>query len=532
MLKEINCNKFIKNPLIFKEGLNSILGDNYSTNSIGKSTLLMIIDFAFGGNTFIDNNSGSIQQLGHLTFKFEFKFNSNSHYYIRSTDSSEIVAICDKEYNVINQIGIDTYTSQLKTHYNSKFESSFRSAVNPYSRVWKKDNYNVDKPILNFIKEAESVSIENLIKLFGFYHEISKTTNLIKDQEESKKILSGMFKKNFLPKVTKIAYNQNEKEIERINNDVLDIQNNLLKFTLNIEELSNKELIELKTQKQKLLEAQSAVQNKIKRLEINLNNTNIKSKYFNRLSQFFENPNEEKINEIELFHNNISKIMERELEATKRILKNEDDDFNSQISILDQKIEGLLGNVKSPKFIVEKIYDLTVHANSLKEANKFYQQKETLTEEVKTLNKNLDDIINEILSKIEALINNELVSINRKIHSDKKKIPKITLKRKVYNFDHSSNTGTGKSYVDLIEFDLAILKLTDLPFLIHDSVLFKNVEDKAIDKIIEQYFLFQKQIFIALDGVNKFSIRSQKILVGNCVLHLSETRKLFNLDWR
>jgi uncharacterized protein YydD (DUF2326 family) len=74
MLTEINCDKFIESPIVFKNGLNSILGDNYSTNSIGKSTLLMIIDFVFGGNTFIESNSGAINQLGHLTFKFKFEF--------------------------------------------------------------------------------------------------------------------------------------------------------------------------------------------------------------------------------------------------------------------------------------------------------------------------------------------------------------------------------------------------------------------------------------------------------------------------
>lgn len=532
MLKEIHCDKFIESPIVFKSGLNSILGDNYSTNSIGKSTLLMIIDFIFGGNSFVENNSGAINEIGHLTFKFKYEFNSNSFYYLRSTDSSGTIGVCDKEYNIINEITIDAYTTLLKANYNLKFESTFRSAVNPYSRIWKKDNYNVDKPILNFIKEAESASVENLIKLFGAYNEIAQTSSQIKAQEESKKILTGMFKKNIVPKVTKTEYNKNEKEIERINNDVIEIQNNLLRFTLNIEELSNKELIELKTQKQRLLQAQSAIQNKIRRLEINLGNTSVKSKYFNRLSQFFENPNEDKINEIESFHSNITKILQRELEATKEILNKENEQFQSQISIIDQKVDGLLANVQSPKFIVEKIYDLTIQANTLKETNKFHQQKEALVEEVKTLNLNLDETINRILSDIEAQINNELVRINKEIHSDKKKIPRLSLNRKTYKYDHSSNTGTGKSYADLIEFDLAILKLTDLPIIIHDSVLFKNVEDKAIDKIIEQYELFQKQIFIALDGINKFSDKSQQILNDKCALQLSETRKLFNRDWR
>ncbi|WP_375583923.1 DUF2326 domain-containing protein [Cyclobacterium xiamenense] len=532
MLKEIKCDHFIEKTLQFKEGLNTVLGDDYSTNSIGKSTLLMIIDFVLGGNSFLEKDSGAINQLGDLTFMFRFEFNETSYYYQRSTSTSGTVGICDSEYNITSEISTNSFTNQLKNHYNLRIESSFRAAINPYSRIWGKDNYNVDKPIQNSIKEAESISIENIIKLFGLYNEIAVTANEIKSQEESKKILAGMVKKNIVPKITKTDYLRNEKEIERLNNEVEEIQNNLLKFTLNIEELSNKEIIDLKTEKQRLLDAQSSVQNKMRRLEINLSSKRVKSKYFNRLSQFFENPNEDKINEIETFHNNIAKILQRELEATKEILNSENEEFKLQISLINQKIDQLLSNVQRPNFIVEKIYDLTIQANKLKESNKFYEQRETVAEDVKALNLNLDETINNILLDIEVQINNELIRINKEIHSEKKKIPRISLKRKRYSFDHSSNTGTGKSFADLIEFDLAILSLTDLPLLIHDSVLFKNIEDRAIDRIIDQYQNFDKQIFIALDGINKFSDESQKVLTNKCTLHLSETRKLFNRDWR
>jgi len=124
-----------------------------------------------------------------------------------------------------------------------------------------------------------------------------------------------------------------------------------------------------------------------------------------------------------------------------------------------------------------------------------------------------------------------LIDINEKIHDKGKKIPKIRLGRKTYQFDHSSNTGTGKSYADLIEFDLAILKLTTLPFLIHDSILFKNIEDIAVDKIIEQYSDFNNQIFISIDGIGKYDKKSIKILNESKVLELSKDRKLFNKDW-
>lgn len=531
MLKEIKCKKFIENPINFKTGLNVVLGDDFSTNSIGKSTLLMIIDFAFGGSSFFTKNSGSIKELGHLTYHFEFVFNGKSYFYGRNTEFENIVFICDKDYNTTSEIDVKTYTQTLKDFYEIQNDSSFRGMINPYSRIWGKGNDDVNKPIQNFSKESESAAIDNLIKLFNLYSKISKTSGEIKAQEESKKILQGIHKKNYVQKVTKTEFKKNEEEINKINSEIEKIKDNLLEFTLNIEELSNKELIELKTEKSKLLESQSLIQNKIQRLELNLDRKSVKSNYFNKLSMFFENPNEDKIDEIETFHNKISSILTRELTATLELLDEENRYFNSQIEIIDNRISALLENVSSPKFIVEKIYDLTIQSNKIETVNKFYQEKINVEENLKELGETLQVTISEILREIEDKINNELIRINKEIHTAQKKIPRIKLNKKSYSYDHSSNTGTGKSYADLIEFDLSILKLTELPFVIHDSILFKNVEDVAVEKIIEQYITFSKQIFIALDGINKFNNESQVTLTSNSVIHLSETRKLYNHDW-
>lgn len=45
MLKEIYCDKFKKKLIEFHDGLNIILGDDIASNSIGKSTMLLAIDF-------------------------------------------------------------------------------------------------------------------------------------------------------------------------------------------------------------------------------------------------------------------------------------------------------------------------------------------------------------------------------------------------------------------------------------------------------------------------------------------------------
>ncbi|MEQ9313519.1 MAG: DUF2326 domain-containing protein [Cytophagales bacterium] len=532
MLKEIKCDQFIEPKIEFTNGLNSVLGDDVSTNSIGKSTLLMIIDFTFGGNTFLSKNSGSIKHLGHFTFKFKFLFDNEEFYFTRKTENPETVFVCDSEYNQLVEISVKSYTSQLLEKYGIAFPHiSFRGIVSLFSRIWGKENYSVDKPLLSFPKEADADSITRLIKLFGLYDKIIDASKKLKDKKDSKNFLNGAIRKNYIPRITKTTFEKNKRELENIEKEVSDIKENILKFTLNIEELTNKEVIDLKIEKDKLLKEQLLILNKIKRIDLNLNQKRIKSKHLDRLSTFFESPNEEKIVEIESFHNKISSILTRELKATKKLLENENDLFIAKIEEIDLKISSLLENVSSPKYIVDKIYELTINSNKLKNENRFYQEKIDITKEVKEIESNIDNLIGDVLADIETAINKELVAINEIIHTKDKKVPKIKLGRKTYNYDHSSNTGTGKSYADLIEFDLAVLKLTELPFLIHDSILFKNIEDVAIDKIIEQYSKFENQIFISIDGINKYNEDSRRILSESKVLKLSKSRKLFNQDW-
>lgn len=94
MLKLIKCDKFRHESISFSSGLNVVLGDEKASNSIGKSTLLMILDFVFGGETYLDYNSDTVAELGHHTYQFEFEF-EKKYYFERATVSPNIVELCD-----------------------------------------------------------------------------------------------------------------------------------------------------------------------------------------------------------------------------------------------------------------------------------------------------------------------------------------------------------------------------------------------------------------------------------------------------
>lgn len=60
------------------------------------------------------------------------------------------------------------------------------------------------------------------------------------------------------------------------------------------------------------------------------------------------------------------------------------------------------------------------------------------------------------------------------------------------------------NFKGLIIFDLALLRLTELPVIAHDSNIFKNIADLPIDKIMELYNQSERQIFIAFDKEDTF----------------------------
>ena len=80
MLKEIYCKEFKENvktrdKIFFHKGLNTIIGESAingkSENSVGKSTLLMIIDFVFGGEQFLKSKAVETIRKKRLSFQMQ-----------------------------------------------------------------------------------------------------------------------------------------------------------------------------------------------------------------------------------------------------------------------------------------------------------------------------------------------------------------------------------------------------------------------------------------------------------------------------
>ena len=172
MLIELSCDTFgsIKR-IVFRDGLNIVQG--MSGNSIGKSTILKVIDFAFGGNYYKDSNEDIIREIGHHTIKFAHKFGSDIYYFSRSTNRPNIIYKCNAQYEEIEPLKSIEFGSFLIEHYQlTDHNAKWRSLVSLFSRIWNKENKDVKRPLYLHSSQKTEDAILLLIQLFNLHHSI------------------------------------------------------------------------------------------------------------------------------------------------------------------------------------------------------------------------------------------------------------------------------------------------------------------------------------------------------------------------
>jgi hypothetical protein len=534
MLLEIRCNKFRQGPILFHERLNVVIGDGNGTNSIGKSTLLMIIDFTFGGESFLKHNTDVVAELGHHYYDFAFEFGGVQHKFRRGTEHPDDVLACSDNYVPTKSIGIAEYNSWLKASYLQEESGiSFRGMVSLFSRIWGKDNLHVSKPLHAVQNQRASECVETILKIFGEFEKIAALAAEEKEKDVALKALSKAFSTKLLDKISKKTYLQNEINIDGIASEIQDIKSNLARYALNINELVNRDVIELKERKDAVLTQKLSIDEKLSRVRRNIsNNRHLRSKNLASLIDFFPDVNSDRIANIEEFHSKVATLLKRELVAEEKELAQQSLDLHSELSRLDASISAKLVALDNPSAIVDRIYDLSKQWQKFKGENDYFQRHELLGAEIRALKEQIKQLKEVALGDIEAKINTEIRQIVTRIYGEVRQSPALDLKENNYSYHVFEDTGTGKAYSNLIVFDLAIFELTELPILIHDSLLYKNVENNAVAGIISEYASSRKQSFIAIDEISKYGVIAEKQLKNAKVIELSDANVLYIKDWR
>lgn len=534
MLKEIYCDKFKKKLIEFHDGLNIILGDDIASNSIGKSTMLLAIDFAFGGDTYAKQDN-IIRNVKHHTLKFKFHFNNEDFYYSRSTDSQNIVTVCDKFWNKQYEITNDEYINLLKAKYvSSDLLLSFRELLGTYTRIYGKQNCNENHPLHIVPNEKMSLIINRILKLFEVYNQVEDQEKTINSKDEQLKAYKTASQAEIIPTL------KNKKEKNDSNEKIESIKQNIKNITTQIAsqsvDLKSEQLIKLDPLRSQLVQLnllKANIQSQIKRLEYKKNkNKNIDDTILFDLKQYFPNIELASITEINKFHQEINDILSEEINKQieeKNIYLSE---IEKQTKNLTQQISVILNEKSSINLAINRMLEDQKILDRLLDTRFFTEQKEMLSKDLKILRATLDSSKEKLLTEIQQKINSKIEFLNKDICHDTKP-PIINLSPKKYTFFTIDDTGTGTNFKGLILLDLAILHLTQLPILIHDSVLFKNIAFDTMDNLINQYNTFiDKQIFIATDAINNYSEPVQEIIENKKVIVLGKNgNELFGYSW-
>ena len=518
MLKEISCDKFledgkIREPIKFHPGLNTIIGDGNGSNSIGKSTLMMIIDFCFGGDDYCGKEKDTIAQVGHHEIKFEFEFGGVSKYFIRSTIEPDYVYVCDSNYNKTNKIPNKVFKIGLARYY--QLESSgltFRDYISPYFRIYNRKTYNENRPLNATVREADASGITCLLKMYGQYDTIEDLRKAHEDAIDQKKEYDNMKRFDVAP----IASNKDEKA--QFEKDLVDLRKQLEELnrenrtgTAEADLIQNQTKKNLLSQRKKLRRQREALlnqKNDIKEEE----DYNKKSyaKQYADLLKFFPGVNIKSIEEVEAFHKSVGKILKKESEENNVNIDSMVALLDSQIAEIDEKLKEFKAVptvseevLKRQTFLIEEIkrreqaianFDLRTNANQV-----YNETKDTL-----------DNSVQSRTSTVETRINTELKSLNallRERDKEKKFAPVLSINSlSSYSFYIPNDTGTGSRYKAVCLLDLTLLRQTALPIFVHDSIMYTNIENDTCKDLFRLYAKeTDKQIIVGVDNPEKYN---------------------------
>jgi len=534
MLTEIRSEQFRVKRIAFHEGLNVVLGDENATNSIGKSTLLMIIDFAFGGENLLKHHQDLTQELGNHDYFFTFKFDGDNYIFRRGTAEPDVVHLCGDDYEIQEPLSITSYTGFLKKSYGILIEDiSFRGMIGLYFRIWGKDNLSVHQPLHAVQSQSNRECVNNLIKTFDQYSSLKQLSKTLELKDAELKALRAAFRNSIIPKIGRKEHAENSKRIKEIELEINDIKGNLAKYATNIAEVMNRETLELKLEKDKHLETKLKLESQLLRIQRNIsNNRHIKSKHFSDVTSFFPTINTKRLAEIEEFHSGVAKLLGSELREAADALKSEIKFVSERVSEIDEKMRETLKRVDEPTLVVDRIYALATSLQSTQTENNYYESEATLLQDSKSLHAQLSNEKTQVLGLIEKAINDELRRVISSVFGENRKSPSIKLSESTYSYDVFEDTGTGTAYANLIAFDLTIFQQTRIPAIAHDSLLFKNIENDSVANLLKIYQRTKKQSFIALDEIQKYGPDSSDLLRKKSVIQLDNQNVLYIKDWR
>lgn len=578
MLYEIWCDRFrtggkdgqIRPPIRFHAGLNAVLGTQTRSNSIGKSTFLMIIDYVFGGIDYLDSDAHIF--VGEHEIYFTFRFGDTMHRFCRKTIEKDVVYLCvncswaEEEARLerirLNEekakdapallehdlnpyvltdetLKVDEYCKFLFNEYRIESENiSFRNIVGRYFRVYGRPNHDEHQPLHNTPREKDSEAITALQRLFGETQQIKDLKANEKEKAEEKKAYKAAQKYHLVRHITtKKALKQATEERDKLQEELNDLIRSKDREVEQADLSRSDEAAAINRKLAALRRNRSRLKSQLEALYINIDgHTAVTRGDIRDLAFFFPDVNIVELQSIEDFHQRLRAVLESEMSEERAELQSSIDNLDAEIRALEEQYRSLGIPTRLPTPFLQNYSDLTMRINDLNAQIDSFQKNKDVDDAHKAAATALKAAQEKELPRIAGEINAQMVRISDEILGPEREAPRLDLKDgKSYTFGTSTNRGTGNNYKNLLIYDLSILTKTDLPAFIHDSFLLTDIGDTPTGAIVKQYIKTEpsrKQVFIALDKTKSYGEETDKDLNDHQVLYLSEDgNELFGWSW-
>lgn len=548
MLVEVRCDKFISNgkvrePIRFHAGLNVVLGDDNGSNSIGKSTFLMILDFVFGGTDYIQKCVDVQENVKEHTICFAFDFGGQMYYFSRNTVDYNNVVKCNAEYQALPEepLSLQKYGEFLCEHYALLAEGiTWRGAIARFIRVYKRDTLDEERPLRSSKDESATVAIQRYMRLFDRYSSVeAQIKQATKAEDEKETFRKSTQEYNHI----RAAKNDKEKaanytriaELEQQEQSLIDDNNSGL---LDLDSMTAQRLSELNEALINFRRQRALVQTQLNSVRRDMTGEKRSFKRtFTDLERFFPNEEFHTLEEIEHFHQKLTKILEQEFAETERSLATTYALLSREIAAIQEQITEIKNVPNVSQAILKEFAQITTELNNLRKANRNYDELQRLKQVAADYAATRDTIIADELLIIKNTVNREMDSITLEILGDATHMPPVLKLEKLnkYTFKTPNDGGTGAQYRGLITFDLANMAVTPITFVVHDSVLLKNIERAVFSAIIKVYHNQRqqgKQVFMAYDTLDAYDKETRELVEENAVLQLSPGgNELFGWAW-
>lgn len=544
--------------ITFKDGLNVIMGKpthkniidkKATTNGIGKSLLIKIIDFCLGAKAIREWE----EPLKDWVFTLEILIDEQSYKISRAVGEQNIIQFNEE------RISLAKFKERMENLLSLAVDFSFRSIISRFLRKGKVAYNNY----LTFVpKEKPSSTLLILAYLLGLDYTLCQKKILLKKAMDSNQdILSRSQKDPAFRELFGISNNDIELELsniefemERLEDEIR--QNNYAENYSDIQEKANKisDFLDSLNNRKFLLENRIAIIEEALSRNVTVDLQEVYDLY-DSVSLHFNDKLKRSLFEVEEFHKKLytsrKEMLSKDLLAIKNELSSILVQIEKQNKLLDENLAFLKSHSAMDKYVatVRQIDFLMTKKKELMRVSNIEKEIKTKIEQNKKdfATSNIDaQVYLDSIQRQKDEIGKQFVNLAKLFYENKKSALVIKVNdgdnQIRFNIDAriTSDGADGIQEIITFCFDWVVLNqnITKQSFIYHDSLLLANVERRQKEILFELISSLcgnEKQYIINVneDQIDGFNDKTKQIVYDNTILVLTDesaTSKLLGIE--